>query len=139
MDRNDKDISGQSPRHNLAPQRHRTAFGPGLGRSVRGLAAALSGVVVLAMPATAQEVDAAASGPDVADPAEDWRGVFTLSGKSGDAPTPLSDLGIIFKSKITQFVQGQAAGDEDGDLRYGGKADLMMRADLGKLGFWDGL
>jgi porin len=101
--------------------------------------AAVVSSFLLALSAAAQEVGPAASGLDLTVPAEDWRGAYTLSGKSGDAPTPLSDLGFIFKSKITQFVQGQAAGDGDPGAKYGGKADLMMRADLSKLGFWDGL
>jgi porin len=48
-------------------------------------------------------------------------------------------MGFTFLPRITQFYQGQAAGDGDPGFKYGGKADLMIRADLSKLGFWDGL
>ncbi len=40
---------------------------------------------------------------------------------------------------MTQFYQGLAAGEGDLGYEYGGKADLLVTADLSKLGFWDGL
>ncbi len=40
---------------------------------------------------------------------------------------------------MTQFYQGLAAGDGDTGYEYGGKADLLVTADLSRLGFWDGL
>lgn len=136
MDEQDTQIRTHSLTRNVARQRRRTASGSGLAH---GLAAVVSSFVVLATSAAAQDVGPATSGPNVTVPAEDWRKAYTLSGKSGDAQTPLADLGFIFKSKVTQFVQGQAAGDDDEGIRYGGKADLTMRADLSKLGFWEGL
>jgi porin len=41
-------------------------------------------------------------------------------------------------SRYPQFYQGLAAGDGVRDFKYGGKADLMLNADLSKLGFWKG-
>jgi porin len=51
----------------------------------------------------------------------------------------LKEHGIIVAPRLTQFYQGLAAGDGDRDFRYGGKADIMINADLSKLGFWKGL
>ena len=42
------------------------------------------------------------------------------------------------KPRLTQFYQGLAAGEGDLGYEYGGKADLLVTADLSKLGFWDG-
>ena len=42
------------------------------------------------------------------------------------------------KPRLTQFYQGLAAGDGDHGYEYGGKADLRVTTDLGKLGLWDG-
>jgi porin len=114
----------------------RNASGSALGRGASGLAAVVSSFVVLAAPVAAQEAGPATSGPKVTVPAEELRAQDTVS---GDARPQLSDMGFTFNSKITQFFQGQAAGDGDPGPKYGGKADLMMRADLSKLGFWDGL
>ena len=36
-------------------------------------------------------------------------------------------------------MQGLSAGDGEHGYEYGGKADLVVAADLGKLGFWNGL
>jgi porin len=136
MDEKGTHMSTHSLIRNVARQERRNASGSGL---VHGLAAVVSGFVVIATSAAAQDVGPTTSDPNLTVPGEDWRDAYTLSGKSGDATTPLADLGFIFKSKVTQFAQGQAAGDGDPGIKYGGKADLMMRADLSKLGFWDGL
>ena len=42
-------------------------------------------------------------------------------------------------ARLTQFVQGLAAGDADTGAPYGGKADLLFNADLSRMGLWDGL
>ena len=117
----------------------KSASGSALGRIAYGLAAVVLSFVVLAMSAAAQETGPASSSPNVTVPAENVRAPDTLSGGSGDARTRLRDMGFIFKSHISQFYQGQVAGDGDEGFKYGGKVDLMVRSDLSKLGFWDGL
>lgn len=70
---------------------------------------------------------------------ETW-GSDTLTGDWGGRRTLLKEeYGITLAPRLTQFYQGLSAGDGDHDFEYGGKADLMLNADLSKLGFWKGL
>ena len=62
-----------------------------------------------------------------------------LTGDWGGGRTWLADHGIEVEPRVTQFYQGLAAGEGDLGYEYGGKADLLVTADLSKLGFWDGL
>jgi porin len=62
----------------------------------------------------------------------------TLTGDWGGLRTRLKEHGITLAPRLTQFYQGLAAGDGDRDFEYGSKADLMLNADLSKLGFWNG-
>jgi porin len=67
-----------------------------------------------------------------------WGG-DTLTGDWGGRRTLLKEeYGITLAPRLTQFYQGLSAGDGDHDFEYGGKADLMLNADLSKLGFWNG-
>jgi porin len=50
----------------------------------------------------------------------------------------LKEHGITIAPRLTQFYQGLTAGDGDHDFEYGGKADLLLNANLSKLGFWKG-
>jgi porin len=63
----------------------------------------------------------------------------TLTGDWGGARSWLIEHGITLTPRLTQFYQGMNAGDGDLGFEYGGKADLLLNADLGKLGFWGGL
>ncbi len=63
----------------------------------------------------------------------------TLTGDWGGARPWLKERGITLKPRLTQFYQGMTSGDDDHDFEYGGKADLLLNADLSKLGFWKGL
>jgi porin len=62
----------------------------------------------------------------------------TLTGDWAGLRTWLKEHGITLAPRLTQFYQGLAAGDGDRDFKYGSKADLMLNADLSKLGFWNG-
>ena len=73
---------------------------------------------------------------DAADP--DWRTNETLTGDWGGGRTWLQQHGITLEPRLTQFYQGLAAGDGDHGYEYGGKADLRIDTDLGKLGLWNG-
>ena len=69
---------------------------------------------------------------------ETWGG-DTLTGDWGGRRTLLKEeYGITLAPRLTQFYQGLSAGDGDHDFKYGGKADLLLNADLSKLGFWNG-
>jgi porin len=74
-----------------------------------------------------------------ATPPPSWLDRDTLTGDWGGARTWLQDHGITLKPRLTQFYQGLAAGDGEHGFRYGGKLDLLLNADLSKLGLWDGL
>ncbi|WDT75930.1 MAG: carbohydrate porin [Candidatus Manganitrophus sp.] len=81
----------------------------------------------------------ALAAPSEAAPSPDQLERDHLTGDWGGARTWLQDHGITLDPRLTQFYQGLAAGDDENSFRYGGKLDLLLKADLGKLGFWDGL
>lgn len=62
-----------------------------------------------------------------------------LTGDWGGSRTWLKEHGITIAPRVTQFYQGMPAGDGDHSFEYGGKADLLLNADMAKLGFWNGL
>jgi len=68
---------------------------------------------------------------------ETWGG-DTLTGDWNGYRTWLKEHGITLAPRLTQFYEGLTAGDGDRDFKYGGKADLMLNANLSKLGFWNG-
>ena len=67
-----------------------------------------------------------------------WLERDTLTGDWAGHRIWLKEHGITLAPRLTQFYQGLAAGDGDRNFEYGGKADLMLNADLSKLGFWNG-
>ena len=69
----------------------------------------------------------------------DWLARDTLTGDWGGGRTWLQDRGVILEPRLSQFYQGLSAGDGDNSHDYGGKADLRMKADLARLGAWDGI
>jgi porin len=68
-----------------------------------------------------------------------WLGRETLTGDWGGGRTWLKEQGITLKPRLTQFYQGLFAGQGDHGFKYGGKADLLLDANLSKLGLWKGL
>lgn len=68
-----------------------------------------------------------------------WLERDRLTGDWGGDRTWLKEHGILLKPRLTQFVQGMPSGNGDHDFEYGGKADLLLHTDLGKLGLWNGL
>jgi porin len=71
-------------------------------------------------------------------PPQSWLARDTLTDDWGGARTWLKERGITIKPGLTQFYQGLTAGDGQHGFDYGGKADVLLNADLGKLGFWNG-
>jgi porin len=112
-----------------------------IATAVIAIAAGFSAVA--AAPTDAAPTTGSETAPAVIEPAPSTGFLErdTLTGDWGGARTWLKDRGITLKPRLTQFYQGLAAGDGDGqhEFEYGGKADLLLNADLGKLGFWDGL
>ena len=68
----------------------------------------------------------------------EWTRRETLSGDWDGSRSSLEQRGIAIKPRLTQFVQGMTAGDGPHGGEYGGKADVLVYADLGKLGLWQG-
>jgi len=68
-----------------------------------------------------------------------WLERDTLTGDWGGARTWLKEHGITLKPRLTHFYQGMTSGDDHHNFEYGGKADLLLNADLNKLGLWKGL
>jgi porin len=102
------------------------------------LAALLS--VFIFSPVSAEEAQKggeATVNADATRPAS-WLERDTLTGDWAGGRTWLKEHGITLAPRLTQFYQGLAAGDGDRDFEYAGKVDLMLNADLSKLGFWNG-
>ena len=59
------------------------------------------------------------------------------NGLFGLAPT-LAEHGILVDASYTNFYQGVASGGAEQIFRYGGKTDLFIMADTGKVGLWEG-
>jgi porin len=73
-------------------------------------------------------------------PPSGWLERDTLTGDWGGSRTWLQEHGITLKPRLTQFYQGMTAGyGDDHNFEYGGKADILLNADLGKLGLLNGL
>ncbi len=72
-------------------------------------------------------------------PTQTWLQRDNLTGDWGGARSWLKENGINLILKFTQFYQGLTKGEGNPDFEYGGKADIMLNADLSKLGLWNGL
>jgi porin len=68
-------------------------------------------------------------------PPPGWLERDTLTGDWGGVRPWLKERGITLQPRLTQFFQGMTSGDGDHGFEYGGKADLLLDADLSKLGF----
>jgi porin len=102
------------------------------------LAALLSVFVISPLSAEESQTGGEATvNADATRPAS-WLERDTLSGDWAGHRIWLKEQGITLAPRLTQFYQGLAAGDGDHDFEYGGKVDLMVNADLNKLGFWKG-
>jgi porin len=102
------------------------------------LAALLSVVTFSPLSAEDAQLGGEATVNAVAARPASWMERDTLTGDWAGRRIWLKEHGIILAPRLTQFYQGLAAGDDEGDFEYGGKADLMLNADLSKLGFWNG-
>jgi porin len=118
----------------------RRVMGVLLAVAVMTFAAGLSAVSAqsdaVANISTSGEITAAKALPPAPQPG--WLGRDTLTGDWGGVRPWLKEHGITLKPRLTQFYQGMPAGDGDHTFEYGGKADLLVNADLSKLGLWNG-
>ena len=95
--------------------------------------AATALAVVLAMPA----VGLAQSSPP-AEESDDISTRTTLGGDWGGLRGGLGKHGIQFDLWATGLYQGMFAGTGNDDFEFGGRADLLINGDTGKLGWWEG-
>ena len=61
----------------------------------------------------------------------------TLTGDWGGTRNDLAVRGITILPSLTGFYQGPTAGNVDHTFDLGGKGDLFLNLDGGKLGLWD--
>jgi len=62
----------------------------------------------------------------------------TLTGDWWGLRNQLAEKGVTFDLNITQVGQGVVAGGKNGAWEYGGRGDIIMSMDSGKLGLWPG-
>jgi porin len=68
----------------------------------------------------------------------DWLTRQTLTGDWGGSRSWLEQQSVTVKPRLTQFYQGLADGEGKHGFEYGAKADVLVTADLHKMGFWAG-
>jgi porin len=68
-----------------------------------------------------------------------WLKGDALTGDWGSARPWLEKHGITFEARFSQFLQGLAAGADNHPFDYGGKIDLRLTINFGKLGLVPGL
>jgi porin len=69
---------------------------------------------------------------------EDFWSRSTLTGDWGGLRTELAAKGVTLDMSITQVGQGVVGGGKNGAWKYGGRGDLVLNLDSGKLGLWPG-
>ena len=99
------------------------------------LAAALVGGLVFHSNAFGAESDTVVSSP-TASPG--WLERDTLTGDWFGSGATLHKQGVNLSGSFAQFYQGLAAGEGNSGWKYGGKSDLFLRLDGGKLRLWQG-
>jgi porin len=62
----------------------------------------------------------------------------TLTGDWGGVRNDLAKKGVTFDLDLTQVLQGVAAGGKNSSWGFGGRGDLTLKVDTGKLGLWPG-
>ena len=62
----------------------------------------------------------------------------TLTGDWGGVRNDLAKKGVTFDMNVTQTEQGVVGGGKSSSWEYGGRGDLMLKIDTGKLGLWPG-
>jgi len=62
----------------------------------------------------------------------------TLTGDWGGLRNKLAAKGVTLDMSITQVGQGVVGGGKNGAWEYGGRGDLILDLDSGKLGLWPG-
>jgi porin len=84
---------------------------------MRALTATLTAVIIWTSPAAA----------------DDWLQPVV------DLQQSLAELGIALGGGVTGFGQGLVAGNGSRGVQFGGKTDILLGLDGGKLGLWQGL
>jgi porin len=72
------------------------------------------------------------------EPSSGWLKRESLTGDWGGARSTLTEHGISIKPRLSLFYQGNTSGEGDHGFKFGTKADLLINADLAKIGLWKG-
>jgi len=62
----------------------------------------------------------------------------TLTGDWGGVRNDLAKKGVTIDLNLTQVEQGVADGGKNKNAEYGGRGDMLLKVDTGKLGLWPG-
>ncbi len=62
----------------------------------------------------------------------------TLTGDWGGVRNDLARKGVTFDASATQTYQGVVDGGKDSSWEYGGRSELTIKMDSGKMGLWRG-
>jgi porin len=62
----------------------------------------------------------------------------TLTGDWGGIRNDLAQKGVTFDINVTQTEQGVVGGGKSSSWEYGGRGDLILKMDTGKMGLWPG-
>jgi porin len=100
----------------------------------------IMGVASAQAEAAPSSTTVAEAAPATTAPSSGWLERDTMTGDWGGRRTSLKEeYGITIKPRFTQFFQGMPSGDGDHDPQYGSKLDVLLNADMNKLGLWKGL
>ena len=80
----------------------------------------------------------AAEAPPTSTYSGDFWSRSTLTGDWGGLRNDLAKKGVIFDLSLTQIYQGTVDGGKKERWEYGGRGDLNIHVDTGKLGLWPG-
>jgi porin len=97
------------------------------GYSLRGIVVLL---FLLCLSATARAEEQTYSG--------DFLSRSTLTGDWGGARNDLAKKGFTIDLNVTQTEQGVVGGGKSSSWEYGGRGNLMLNIDTGKMGLWPG-
>jgi porin len=101
----------------------------------RFLLSAIASGLLLALATVSMPAKAQAPAPNYSG---DILNRSTLTGDWGGARNELANKGITFDVYVTQILQGVVSGGKSQNWEYGGRGDMTMTVDTGRLGLWNG-
>ncbi len=93
--------------------------------------------IVLQLGAFSQSIQAGDAPPATPYSGDIWNR-STLTGDWGGLRNEWAAKGVTIDMSVTQVAQGVVDGGKNGAWEYGGRGDLILNLDSGKLGLWPG-